>query len=124
MSTVFLVMVLIFVALIALIVWAATSNRQSYYQPGPTYVEPGVVIVEDDTPLIAGMIAADIATDVAFGAMMSNQGQYDNQSQGFGGNDFGGGGNDFGGGGNDFMGGDSGFDSSSGGFDSGGGGDF
>ena len=127
MSTVFLVMVLIFVALIALIVWAATNNRQTYYQPGPTYVEPGVVIVEDDTPLIAGMVAADIASDIAFGAvegaMMSNQGQYfDNQNSGFGGYDFSGG-NDFGGG-NDFMGGDSGFDSSSGGFDSGGGSDF
>jgi len=114
-------MLLILVALIALIVFAATSNRRAYYPQGPTYVEPGVVIV-DDTPLIAGMIAADIATDIAFGAaesaMMSNQGQYVDQGQYMDSQDSG-----FGGGG-DFLGGDSGFDSSSGGFDMGGGGDF
>ena len=111
---VFLVMLLILVAIIAIIVFAATSNRQTYYQAGPTYVEPGVVIV-DDTPLIAGMVAADIATDIAFSAsqqqMMGDQGQYGDYQQG----------NDMAGG--DFLGGDSGFDSSSGGFD-GGGGDF
>ncbi len=105
-------MVLIFVGLIALIVFAATSNRQRYYQSGPVYMEPDVVFV-DDTPLIAGMVAADIASDIAFGAMMSDQGQFvGSQDQGFQDSGFGGGG--------DFLGGDSGFDSSSGGFDSGG----
>jgi len=111
-------MILIFLILIALIVYAATSNRQAYYQQGPTYIEPGVVVV-DDTPLIAGMVAADIASDIAFGAaesaMMSNQGQYIDQGQYMDSQD-----SDFGGGG-DFLGGDAGFDSSSGGFDSGGG---
>ncbi|MDR3691231.1 MAG: hypothetical protein P4L46_17760 [Fimbriimonas sp.] len=111
MSTIFLVMILIFVALVALIVFAATSNRQSIYRQGPIYGDPDVVIV-DDTPLIAGMVAADIATDIAFGAaesaMMADQGGFmDSSDSGFGGGDF--------------MGGDSAFDSSSGGFDMGGG---
>jgi hypothetical protein len=120
MATVFLVLILIVLVLIAIVVAAATSNRQANYQMGPGYVQEPVVIV-DDTPLIAGMIAADIATDIAFSGsqpMMGgmDQGQYyDNQDQGFGGG---------GGGGGDFLGGDQSFDNSSSGFDMGGGGDF
>ena len=116
-------MVLIFVALIALIVWAATYNRQATFQNGPVYYEPGVVIVEEP-PIVDAMIAADIASGIAFGAaegaMMHDQGGFFDSGgdSGFGGGDSG-----FGGG-SDFLGGDSGFDSSGGGFDSGGGGDF
>jgi hypothetical protein len=130
MLVVFMVMALIFIALISLIVWAATNNRQATMMGGPTYIQPGVVIVEEP-PIVDAMIAADLAADVAagiaFGAaegsMMHNQGgMFDNGNNFGGGNDFGGGDSGFGG--NDFLGGDSGFDSSGGGFDSGGGGDF
>jgi len=111
---VFLVMVLIFVVLIAIIVAAATANRNANYQMGPGYIQEPYIV--DDTPLIAGMIAADIAEDIAFSnappMMGVDQGQYyDNQDAGFGG-----------GGGGDFLGGDQAFDSSSSGFDMGGGG--
>ncbi len=110
MAIVFLVMALIFIVLIAIIVAAATANRQANYQMGPGYYQEPIIV--DDTPLIAGMIAADIATDIAFNSqpMMVDQGQmFDNQDAGFGG-------------GNDFFGGDQSFDSSSSGFDMGGGG--
>jgi uncharacterized membrane protein YgcG len=115
--TVFLVLILIFLVLIAIIVAAATGNRQANMQMGPMYIDQPPVII-DDTPLIAGMIAADIATDIAFSESMHmggmggmDQGQYfDQQDSGFGGGDF--------------LGGDQSFDSGSSGFDIGGGGDF
>ena len=111
MAIVFLVMALIFVVLIAIVVAAATANRQANYQMGPGYIQEPIIV--DDTPLIAGMIAADVAEDIAFSAMNPmvgmDQGQfYDNQDSGFGG-------------GGDFLGGDQAFDSSSSGFDIGGG---
>ena len=113
MGTVFLVMILIFLVLIAIVVAAATANRQANYLMGPGYIQQPIIV--DDTPLIAGMIAADVAEDIAFAAsgpmMGMDQGQYyDNQGSDFGG-----------GGGNDFLGGDQSFDSSSSGFDIGGG---
>lgn len=113
--TVFLVLILIVLILIAIIVAAATGNRQANYQMNQMYVEPQPVVVVDDTPLVAGMIAADIAADIAFsgsGQMGMDQGQYfDNQDQGFGGGGFCGDSGGFDGGG---------FDSGSSGFDSGG----
>lgn len=114
---VFFVLIMIFMVLIAIIVAAATGNRRANYQMGPgVYIEPEPVYI-DDTPLIAGMIAADVAEEIAFshGGHMGgmDQGQYyDSQDSGFDG------------GGNDFLGGDSGFSDSSSGFDMGGGGDF
>lgn len=117
--TVFLVLILILLVLIAIVVAAATGNRQANYQMNQMYVEPQPVVIVDDTPLIAGMVAADIAADIAFsggGQMGMDQGQYyDNQDQGFGGGGFDNGGGSFDGGG---------FDSGSSGFDIGGGGDF
>jgi hypothetical protein len=112
--TVFLVLILIFLVLIAIVVAAATANRQANYQMGPGYVEPQPMYV-DDTPLIAGMVAADIAEDIAFSAaapMVIDQGQYydtynDAQDSGMGGGDL--------------LGGDQSFDDSSSGFDIGGG---
>ena len=114
MATVFLVMLLIFMVLIAIIVAAATANRQANYQMGPGYIQEPVYV--DDTPLIAGMVAADIAADIAFSASAPmggmggmDQGQYIDQQDS---------------GGGDFLGGDQAFDSGSSGFDIGGGGDF
>lgn len=118
---VFLVLFVIFLVLVAIIASAASANRRANYQMGPGYVEPVYIepqpVIVDDTPFIAGMVAADIATDIAMSESMhhgmADQGGYFDQ----GGNDFGG--NDFGG--NDFMGGNDVFDSGSSGFDIGGG---
>ena len=116
MVAVFLVLLLIFLVLIAVVYAGAVGNRQANYQMGPGYVVPQPMII-DDTPLIAGMVAADIAEDIAFAATSPmggmDQGQYyDPQDQGF---------DSGGGGGGDFLGGDQSFDSSSSGFDMGGG---